>query len=204
MKLTRALDPVLGSTTKLQLLRTLFASRGRTWTGRELARVSRVSTAQTARDLDDLSDVGLVLREVKGKSYSWQVNPEHVLSGPLASLLIYEAGLKSQLLREVRQATGRAPIERAYLFGSVARGEERADSDVDLFVQVKDEAGKRRIQEAVDRIRTRVWNKFGNPVSFLVYTDIEIKRLSNPALVESIEHEGIAWETREKAGRGTD
>ena len=191
MKLAAALDPVLGSPTKVRLLRTILAAKDRSWTGRELAGAARVSTAQAARDLSDLADVGIIRREVKGRAYSWGVNPDHVLFQTLSGLFLQEADLRSELVRDIAVSFESIPVEHARLFGSFARGDERADSDVDLFVEVKAEAEKARVQDAIDQVRARVWIRFGNPVSALVYSRAETRRPKNPALMSSIDREGI-------------
>lgn len=191
MKLVNALDPVLGSPTKVRLLRTLLGSGNRTWTGRELAGVARVSTAQAARDLRDLADVGIVLWEVKGKSYSWGTNPDHVLFGSLSGLFRGESNLRSELVRQIAVSFESAPIEHARLFGSFARGEERSDSDVDLFVEIKNASDRPRVEEAINRASRRIWTNFGNPVAALVYTTAESSRPANPELKASIDREGI-------------
>ncbi|MGC2289453.1 MAG: nucleotidyltransferase domain-containing protein [Thermoplasmata archaeon] len=191
MRLARALDSIFGSNTKLGLLRTMFTSPGRHWTGREVAGAARVSTAQAARDLATLADSALVLREVTGRSYSWELNPVHVLFPALTELFAREADLKAEMVRQVAEALGSVPFERARLFGSLSRGDERDDSDVDLFLQIHSPAEHGRAEAAIDRVRSRIWSRFGNPVSALVYTRAEVNRPPNPALMESIESEGI-------------
>lgn len=195
MQLQRALNSILGSETKLELLRTMFGSPGRKWTGRELARSADVSAAQAARDLAELADTSVVLRDVVGRSYCWRLNSFHVLFTTLADLFEQEASLRSELLHDLSEELRRVKPERARLFGSISRGEERPDSDVDLFVQVRTPADRREVEEAVQRIRARVWDRFGNPVSSLVYTRAELARPRNPALLESIEREGVEVET---------
>ncbi len=204
MKLTRALDHVLGSLTKLRLLRAMLSFQGRSWTGRELAGAARVSTAQAARALSDLADVGVVLREVRGRSYSWEVNPDHVLFAPLSALFHREAGLRTELMRQVTLALGSAPIEQARLFGSFARGDERSDSDVDLFLRIRTAAYGVRIADAIGRVRARIWTRFGNPVTALVYTNAEAKRPPNPGLMASIDREGIELSERVRRTDATD
>jgi predicted nucleotidyltransferase len=191
LRLTRALDPLLASPTKLRLLRTLLASHNRTWTGRELSGAARVSSAQGARDLKDLAEVGIVLRDVKGRSYSWRANPDHVLFETLSSLFRDEEGLRAELVRQISSCLKSSPIERAFLFGSFARGEERPDSDVDLYVEVKGEAERPRVAAALGRAKTRIWTRFGNPVSAIVYTKAQSRRPANPALMATIYREGI-------------
>ncbi len=42
------------------------------------------------------------------------------------------------LLPQIRQYLAGQPVDRAWLFGSYSRGEERADSDIDILVQYRD------------------------------------------------------------------
>jgi predicted nucleotidyltransferase len=191
MRFHNALNPVLGSPSKLGLLRTMFGSANRHWTGRELARAAGVSAAQAARDLAGLADTSLISREVFGRSYSWQLNPSHVLMPVLADLFRREGGFRSEMLRTVSEGLRVARFERARVFGSIPRGEERADSDVDLFLQVRTSDGREKAEAAVERVRSDVWSRFGNPVSAIIYTRAEIARPRNPALLRAIEEEGI-------------
>lgn len=191
MRFRHALDPVLGSSTKLGLLRTMYVSPTRRWTGRELARSARLSVAQAARDLRDLAETSLVDRDVVGRSYSWRLNTSHILMPVLADLFRNEAALRSDLLRIVSEELQATRIDRARVFGSVARGQERDDSDIDLFLQVPTAGDRERAEEAVDRIRSRVWTRFGNPISALIYTRAELAHPHNPSLFRTIETEGV-------------
>jgi predicted nucleotidyltransferase len=191
MKFNAALDPLMGSLTKLRLLRTLLPVPQRRWTGRELARAAGVSTAQAARDLGDFLDVGILLREVQGRSYSWRVNERHILVKEISRLLDFEAQLRDNLLRDVGELIVKTPIRRALVFGSIARGDERADSDVDLFLELKTPRDRQSVASALEKVRERVWDRYGNPVSALVYTEAETRKPKNPALLDSISQEGL-------------
>jgi predicted nucleotidyltransferase len=191
MRLTNALDPVLGTSTKVRLLRSLLASDRRGRTGRELARQARVSTAQSARDLRDLAEVGIVNRTVSGRSYTWRLNEDHVLFEPLRSLFSHEAGLRDELVRRLSKELRSAPVARARLFGSFARGDERSDSDIDVYIELRSPKDRERVQQSVARLRDRVWSTFGNPVSALVYTRDEARHPRNPDLMVSIRRDGV-------------
>ncbi len=204
MKFKDGLDPLFGSPTKLRLLRTLLAAPGRRSTGRALAAQARVSTAQAARDLSDFLDVGLVLRDVQGKSYSWHLNEQHVLTSELSRLFDREAHLGDMLAHEVIRLMAGVPIRRVRLFGSVARGDERADSDVDLFLEVRTSGEKPAAVSVLEKVRERVWNRFGNPLTALVYTEAETRKPPNPSLLESIDREGIDLRTEDPGVHGED
>jgi len=191
MKFATALDPILSSITKVHLLRKLFGAPLRQWTGRELASAAGVSTAQAARDLHDLSDAGIVNWDVHGRSFAWYLNRDNALFTELLQLFHHEADLRSELVHRMAVEFRSEPIERARIFGSVARGDERQDSDVDLFVEIKNTARRHEVEAALDRVRDRVWKEFGNPVAPLVYTAAKVKRPPNPALLATIEREGI-------------
>lgn len=47
--------------------------------------------------------------------------------------------MSEQMLQTIRDYFSTQPVERAWLFGSYARGEEREDSDVDLLVDFDDD-----------------------------------------------------------------
>ncbi|MFI5417928.1 MAG: nucleotidyltransferase domain-containing protein [Candidatus Lutacidiplasmatales archaeon] len=191
MRLHEALNPILGSPYKLGLLRTMFASPDRHWTGRELARAARVSAAQGARDLGELADTSLVSREVVGKSYSWRLNPSHALTSTLTELFLRESGLRSEMLRTLSEGLRTARVDRARVFGSIPRGEERDDSDVDLFLQIRTSGDREKAEAAVDKVRSEVWNRFGNPVSAIIYTRAEVARPRSAAFLKAIEQEGL-------------
>lgn len=43
--------------------------------------------------------------------------------------------MKSSLIEKIKEYLSKQPIEKAWLFGSMSRGEERPDSDVDILVR---------------------------------------------------------------------
>ncbi|MGD0588139.1 MAG: nucleotidyltransferase domain-containing protein [Thermoplasmata archaeon] len=204
MKFNDALDPLLTSPSKLRLLRTLLPTPNRRWTGRELAAVARVSTAQAARDLNDFLDVGVVLRDVVGKSYSWRVNELHILVPEVSRLLDFESRVRETLLQDVGKELIDSQIRRAVLFGSVSRGDERSDSDVDLLIEIRTPRDRSSAESAIEKVRERVWDRYGNPVSALVYTTSEMRNPPNPPLIDSINREGLPVRAGQEEAHGED
>jgi predicted nucleotidyltransferase len=191
MRFHEALTPVLGSPSKIGLLRTMFTTPERSWTGRELARASKVSPAQAARGLSELADTSVVAREVVGRSYAWRLRPSHVLFATLTDLFRWETECRATLLKTIHEGLRREGLDRARVFGSVSRGEERGDSDVDLFLEVVTERDRERVEAQLERLRSRVWNQFGNPLAALVYTRAEAAHPKNPELLRSIARDGL-------------
>jgi predicted nucleotidyltransferase len=94
-----------------------------------------------------------------------------------------------KLLEQITQTiVDRFHPRRIVLFGSHARGEARADSDLDLFVEMESAASppERAVQvSAVFGLRP--W-----PLDLVVYTPEEVERLRglNGTLLSAIEAEG--------------
>jgi predicted nucleotidyltransferase len=191
MRYQRALDAVLGSATRLALARIVIGSPSKTWTGRELARTSGISPAQVNRDLDRLFDAGMVTFEVVGRSHAWRLNREHLLTQVLTRLFSEEATTLSDLVSALAQELKGSAIEEARLFGSVARGEGADDSDIDLYVQIRSERDREAVEERLHAISSRIWSRYGNALSTLVYTNQRASRPPNPRLLENIKREGI-------------
>jgi predicted nucleotidyltransferase len=63
-------------------------------------------------------------------------------------------------LKQAEPALRRAGVEALYLFGSIARGDERPDSDIDLFVDPKsdEEFGFLEFMDAYQAIQEAVGN----------------------------------------------
>ena len=84
------------------------------------------------------------------------------------------------LLQEVVDATVRAvDPERIVLFGSRARGEARADSDLDLLVVEGEPFSPQRSRQGeLKRIRRALW-RFPVPIDVLVYSRDEVDEWRN-------------------------
>lgn len=99
---------------------------------RELARLTGVSPGSLHRELRALADVGLLLRQETGRQVYYRANQQCPVFEELAGFLRKTAGLVDVLREALLPLAGK--IERAFIYGSMARGTEHAHSDVDLMV----------------------------------------------------------------------
>ncbi len=99
---------------------------------RELARLTDTTAGTLHRELTRLAEVGLLLREKQGNQVRYQANRECPIFAELASLFRKTSGLVDVLAEALRPLQP-AP-ELALVFGSLARGDENARSDVDLLL----------------------------------------------------------------------
>jgi DNA-binding transcriptional ArsR family regulator len=164
MRFHDQLDDVLGNPIRVKLLRILARKSGRGLTGRELARMCGASSSQSNAALHALEDSGLILRDIAGRAYIWRMAEGHALAPLLITLFRDEAESLNVLKTDLQTLVRGLPIKRAILFGSVARGDERATSDVDLLVLVRSHADKEKVEDALSRASLDFAIKFGNPV----------------------------------------
>jgi predicted nucleotidyltransferase len=110
-----------------------------------------------------------------GRTYSWTANEGSYL---YKKLKIVIAGMKEidplPELKDFLLKKTRIPgIIRAYIFGSVARGKEAADSDIDYFVIVKDAQAKAALEEKLEQAGLECIRIFGNSLSPYILTEKE-------------------------------
>jgi predicted nucleotidyltransferase len=160
---------------------------------RTLADLSGVSIAHAARVVPRLVELGMVDRRDVPPSVLVRIVPEHLAVRPLLDL----ARLRDSLFEELRHSAKRirpAPANIT-LFGSVARGDSDAASDLDLVivraagVAEDDSTWERTVAAFLERI-ARV---SGNPVNRIDVSVDEVPRLarSRAGLWQAVRREGI-------------
>jgi len=157
---------------------------------REIAAVSGVSHMSINRIMRELAEMNFVHFVRAGRAHLWRVNRGsyafHILSG-LFNTLSQKAEPLEDLKRTILDKLPLPSIENLVLFGSVARGTEGFDSDIDLFIQVKDESKKQEIEQAVEGLVLFCLERYGNPLSPYILTKKEWEERNNPKLSEKIE-----------------
>ena len=99
---------------------------------REMARQTGTSAGTLHKELARLAQAGLLLREEQGNQVRYRANRECPVFPELAGLFRKTTGL-AVTLADALQPLG-DHVALAIVFGSVARGEENAASDIDLLL----------------------------------------------------------------------
>jgi len=155
---------------------------------RQLADRAGVSHPQVAHHVADLERLGIVQREHVGRS--------HVitLTDTIAADLLRDMnGLRREAIELMKRSAATLqprPIAMT-LFGSFARGDDGADSDIDIVVVVDDAMPEGSIDEALAEWCARIAERTGNAVAEIVVTRSSLDTM-DPSLRASIERDGIA------------
>lgn len=129
---TSSLGDVLFGQTRAGILALLYGHPDESFYIREIARRLRASVGAVQRELTTLSRVGLVIRSKIGSQVFFQANQNSAVFAEMRALVAKTVGI-FHVLRSALQPLG-ARIAVAFVYGSIARHEEKSDSDVDLMV----------------------------------------------------------------------
>jgi len=153
MTLETILDGVLGSRTKLRILR-LFASRTEAFTasGREIAKWTALSPPAAHAALKDLLDRKVLKREILGNQHLYSLDRSgRIVRDILMPAFRREGGLKEDirnfLLRRIEDAEAADLIVSLVLYGSLAMGKTHVASDCDIAVVAIHPKAKERLEK---------------------------------------------------------
>jgi len=99
---------------------------------RELERTTGVNSRHLQRELHSLRDAGLLIAAKVGNQIIYRLNPDCPIYDEIRAIVRKTLGLAAAL-REMLEPLA-TKIELAYVYGSLAQGQERSDSDVDLMI----------------------------------------------------------------------
>lgn len=128
----QSLSAILFPGYRRRVLGLLFLHPDEALHGREIARRTGLPPGTLNRELSRLADAGLLKRERRGNQLLYSAERACPIFEEVASILRKTSGLADVLIAALEPA--RAKIQAAFVYGSVAAGQERNGSDVDLMV----------------------------------------------------------------------
>ena len=99
---------------------------------REIARATGTTPGTLLRELNRLADAGVLTRKPVGNQVHFQADTRCPIHEDLRNLLKKTVGVVD-VLREALAPLA-SKVDAAFVYGSVARGDERSGSDMDLMI----------------------------------------------------------------------
>src|SRR3569833_706170 len=123
---------------------------------REIARATHTQPGTVRRELSSLTRAGVIERDVQGNQVRFRANESYPIYEELRSILKKTTGVADQLRTALAPLTG--SIVAAFIYGSVASGQERPSSDIDLMIigTNKNEKEKRLIHPYQEELRREI------------------------------------------------
>ena len=110
----------------------LFSHAEQSFYLRQLVRAVGTGHGALQRELKQLTDMDLIVRRAQGNQVRYQANSHSPIFSEIKSLITKTVGIH-EVIRSALVSLG-PEIQVAFVYGSVARQTERANSDVDLMV----------------------------------------------------------------------
>jgi len=125
------LPEILSSKIRAEVFRILFGVDDTALHLREIERRSGLTVGTVQQELKKLLNIDLIRKRKDGNRVYYQANKEHPLYPDIRNIVLKTSGL-AEVIKGALSAN--PDIKIAFVFGSVARHEEKAASDVDLMV----------------------------------------------------------------------
>lgn len=159
--------PFLNTNLRRKLLAFTFSHAGENFYVRELAGLIREDAGNLSRELRKLEEEGLFTSRVRGNSKFYVLNPQYALFDELKRIVFKTTGVAGSLRGVIDACPG---ISLAFLYGSYAREQESAASDVDLVV-----VGRFPRDKFTRRLRA-LESKLRREINFTAYTQEEFQK----------------------------
>jgi len=190
MKFHITMLDILGSKTKVKIIGFLLNHKA-SMSEREIASVLKISHMSINRTMKELSDINFVDFITVGKAHLWKVNTKSYAYKMLSNLIGGASLVKSPLGNLKNTIIENLPknlIKKIILFGSVAKGLEKTDSDIDIFILVKDKETKDNLEPAIDKLSGICFELYGNRLAPYILTEKETKQKKKLKVISEIEN----------------
>jgi predicted nucleotidyltransferase len=167
MEALEVLDKLMGSRLRARVIGWFFTHTDERFFVRQLTALLGEDSTNLSRELARLADLGVLACRSEGRQKYYRANPRCPVFAELRGLAVKTAGVVD-VLREALTVLGER-VEVAFIYGSLARGEEKARSDVDVMV-----IGEAGFGEVVDALGA-AQEKLGREVNPTVYPPREFR-----------------------------
>lgn len=184
MRFHNYLEQAVGNKLTIKLLRTMVNYRGKIFTVRSLAKTARVSLNETALTIHELEKLGIIKIQPIGKAYHLYLNEKnYILNKIINPMFNVEKNTLDKLLQILKKHFATKKITSVALFGSVSKGEENDDSDIDLIV-ISDDFNNANL--VISTAADKVLEIFHSKISSIIFTKKEFASKKDGKLVQSI------------------
>lgn len=153
--------------TRRNVLAKLYLEPQRDFRLRELARLTGISSGSIQHELRQLVAADIASREEKGGLVTYRANPRCPIFEALRAIAEKTSGIEDLVRDALRPAA--AKIRYACIYGSIAKGVNRARSDLDLLV-----VGSIEFTDLV-RLLAPVEERIGREISPRLFSEKEFR-----------------------------
>ena len=129
-------------------------------------RLADMGIGVISRELGKLADAGLLVESKQGNQNHYQANKSSPIFNELRAIVKKTFGIKGLLKAAIAPLLPQ--LEQAFIYGSVAKGEEHAGSDVDVML-VGNDLSYSEIMQLLDSIEEQLQR----PINPTIFSPVE-------------------------------
>lgn len=154
--------------TRSAILALLFCHGDESYYLRQIVRLTGAGHGAIQRELGHLLKLGLIVRNKRGMEVYYQANMSSPAFAEIRGLMIKTAGMADVLRTALSNLSERIAV--AFIYGSIASGTEKVESDVDVMI-----IGDVSLGDIVSVLRP-VQDQLGREINPAIYTPDEMRR----------------------------
>ena len=158
------LAKLFGSDARVKVLSLFMLNAGNEYYLREIAQETRLAIRSVQRTVENLTEIGILQREKRGNSVYFRLRDDVPILSELKTIFLKTVGLGALLRQMLTEQEG---IEIAFIYGSVAKGEEEKASDIDVAI-IGDLSSRQLTSELV-----KLERELGREINATVFTPTE-------------------------------
>ncbi len=161
----------LNSKIAVKTLRYFFINPGKKNYINELARILKADPGNLSRKLQELEREGILSSEFSGEQRYYFLNKKYSLLKEVKKAFELKYGLGDLIAKNLKKIKG---IKEAYIFGSYAKGDFEAGSDIDVLI-----VGEHSVMEAT-KVLQPAQKDIGREINVIDLTEKEFnERIKN-------------------------
>ncbi len=127
-----SISDALFTKTQQRVLGLLYGKPGQSFYTNEIVRRAAMGRGTIRRELDRLVAAGLLMTSHEGNQHHYQANPDNPVYHELLGIVRKTFGIVDVISSALVAVDGQ--VDLAFIYGSIAKGEDTASSDIDLLV----------------------------------------------------------------------
>jgi predicted nucleotidyltransferase len=164
--MSKTIEKIFGSRIRAKILGWLFTHPDESFFVRQIALILKEDPTNVSREMARLEDLGILRSKRNGNLKHFQTNQACPFFEELKGLVLKTTGVAGRIRASLERLAG---IELAFIYGSYAKGEEKADSDVDLLIIGNVD------MDRLDSNLGKLEKMLGREINYLLYSMEEFK-----------------------------
>lgn len=157
---------------------------------REIASILKISHMSVNRTMQLLLELNFVESATVGNAHMWKVNRKsytyEIVSQAGTNRLVIRCPLEDLRLTILKHLPKKL-VKRVVLFGSIAKGLEKSNSDIDVFILVGNAAIKENIELYIEKLTGICLDRYGNRLASYILTEQELKKKKKLEIISEID-----------------